>query len=432
MAPSLVQVKSGTGTTSPITVTLTSATTAGNCLVVAVGEGNSTTNPTVTGITLGGSADNFAIAASLKNNSDANVEIWTDQNCAGGQTSVAVSFNAGTGAGNGYTVFVYEFSGVATASAVDKTNATGAASGSTWTSGSSGTLSSANEVAVGIGVGIGSAGAPTVAGPSSPWINETAISAARTESVSGYQVVSATTALTYSGTISAGRNAGVIVTLKGFTGVNVNLGTATVLVAAEQPTIINAAPIGPAVIQVAAQAPTPVSFNGPVVSAGIIHVAAQQVTPVVNVNLGTAVVQVTAEAVTPVTTIKQLIFSVAPTDGTDQYGYTYLAGSTSYNNSTPGVTLANNQIGATTNFYVSLTGPSGTFEPAAEIDLAYVVEGSTLEGFINFQANGLQLNGTPITGILAPADWPASDPTSTQNVANEIVQALIDAGIMTF
>lgn len=226
MTISLVQSKSGTGTSSPVTVTLNSNTTTGNCLVVCVGEGNSTTSPTVSGITLGGSAGNFAVVsgASVHNNADANCEIWTDQNCAGSQTAVAVSFAAGTGAGNGYTVWVFEFSGVVSSAAVDKTNAAGAASGA-WTSGSTGTLTQTAEVVIGVGCGIGSGGAPTLTGPSSPWNNQATVSAARTTMIAGYQIVSATTALTYSGTTSTGRVGAAVVSLLGTVTTNTGTGT---------------------------------------------------------------------------------------------------------------------------------------------------------------------------------------------------------------
>ena len=209
----LVQAKQGSGTTSPVTVTLT-ATGPGNCLVVAVGEGNSTTNPTVSGMTLGGSADNFAgPAAGIAINADANCELWTDQDCAGGQTSLAVSFNAGTGAGNGYCVDVYEFAAILGSGAVDGVNNAGAASGA-WNSGSTGPLAQPAEAAVGVGCAIGSSGAPTLTGPGSPWNNSAQLSAARTGMIAGYQIVNSTSSLTYSGTTTTGRVGAAIITLK--------------------------------------------------------------------------------------------------------------------------------------------------------------------------------------------------------------------------
>lgn len=213
MAPSLVQSASNTATSgTSVTVTLGSSTTAGNCLVVYVGEVESTTNPTVSGITLGGNAGNFAQAGAAINDADANCEIWTDQNCAGGQTSVVVTFNAGTGTSQANEVLVEEWSGIALSGAVDKTNGQNAGSAS-WSSGSSGTLSQASELVVGA---VSVFSAPTITGPSSPWVNQAQISASTNGAMlAGHQVVSATTAQTYSGTIASSIAWGaVIVTLK--------------------------------------------------------------------------------------------------------------------------------------------------------------------------------------------------------------------------
>lgn len=215
MALSVVQSKSGTGTSgTSVTVTLTSATTAHNCLVVAVGEANTTTNPTVTGVTLGGSAGNFTLAASLKNNSDANAELWVDRDCTGSQTSVVVSFTGGTGTSNNYVVWVHEVAGADTTSPVDKTAAAGASSGTSWSSGATATLSQAAEIAIGIVCAEGSAGNPSMSGPASLWTNNGPTTASRTSAISSFQVVSATTALTYAGTTTSAKWGVALVTLK--------------------------------------------------------------------------------------------------------------------------------------------------------------------------------------------------------------------------
>jgi hypothetical protein len=210
--PVVVQAKSASGTSSPLAVTLTS-TAAKNALVACIGEGNSTTNPVVSGITLGGNADNWASAKANISNAQANAEIWTDLSCAGGQTAVSVAFTPGTGAGNGYTAWVFEISLIALLAALDGQNNGGAASGA-WSSGSSGTPVQPSEVAVGLGVGIGSAGAPTLAGPSSPWNNQAQLSAARTAMIAGTQILTSAAAVTYSGTSSTGRVGAAVVTLK--------------------------------------------------------------------------------------------------------------------------------------------------------------------------------------------------------------------------
>src|ERR1039457_1905745 len=114
MAISVVQTKttSGSSTSTTLTVTL-AATTAGNCLVVCVG-GISSSWYAVTGVTLGGLAGNFAKATG--SNSSYDGEIWVDDNCAGGQTSLVVTWAGTTEA----AAVVYEISGLATSGAVDQ------------------------------------------------------------------------------------------------------------------------------------------------------------------------------------------------------------------------------------------------------------------------------------------------------------------------
>lgn len=220
MAITQVQAKTGTATTgTTVTVTLSSATTAGNILVVYVLAIEGTTNPVVSGITLGGAADNFALAERANSALHGNCEIWADPNCAGGQTSVVVTFTAGTGVNTSYAVNVEEWSGIVPSSPVDVVNgqnSSGAAT-SAWSSLSSGTLSQASELVVGAVAGLIVSGTLTITGPGAPWTNISQV-APRVNNVllAGNQVVSATTAQTYNGTLSsAGQWAAVIVTLKG-------------------------------------------------------------------------------------------------------------------------------------------------------------------------------------------------------------------------
>jgi len=89
-----VQSVSFTGSSSPVTVTI-SATGTGNCLVVFFGAADTVTAPTVSGITLGGAAGNFAQAAGAGGGTHIDAEIWTDRNAASGQTSVVISWSGG-------------------------------------------------------------------------------------------------------------------------------------------------------------------------------------------------------------------------------------------------------------------------------------------------------------------------------------------------
>lgn len=215
MSPSLVQSASNTGTTgTSVTATFGAGTTAGNCVVACVGTGGASLR-TVSGVTLGGAAGNFAVAKAQSNSSTVVVdcEIWTDQNCAGGQTAVKASYS---GVPSASAVWAEEWAGISASSAVDKTNSAGASSTS-WSSGASGTLSQASEVVLGA-VYCATNAAVTITGPGSPWTNlAQAGGSGGLGLLAGYQIVSATTTQTYSGTQNGSAfesNAAVIVTLK--------------------------------------------------------------------------------------------------------------------------------------------------------------------------------------------------------------------------
>lgn len=213
-----VQSASNTATSgTAVTVTLGSATTAHNCLIVYVGTSQGTTNPTVSGITLGGVADHFAVGKAVNNNADSDCEIWTDQNCAGGQTAVVVTFTGGSGTSPGMAVIVEEWPGVVTSGAVDQVNGANGSSSTSWSSGATGTLSQASELITGA---VSVAGTATITGPASPWVNTSQVTAGTAVGLmAGHQVVSSTGAQTYSGTFSVSSVSGaVIATLRGAAG----------------------------------------------------------------------------------------------------------------------------------------------------------------------------------------------------------------------
>jgi hypothetical protein len=201
-SPALIQSASNTGSATTITVTLGTATGAGHCLIAYVAEQQGTTNPTVSGITLGGAADHWAVAVTAIANADVNTEIWSDRSCAGGQTAVAVSFNAGTGTNPGQVVYVEEWSGLTTAAPLDKTSGANGSSISP-SSGTTAALTQANELVVGV---IGASGGSTITlggAPVPPWTNTAQINfTTNTALMAGHQVVSATAAQTYSGSIN--------------------------------------------------------------------------------------------------------------------------------------------------------------------------------------------------------------------------------------
>ena len=214
MAGPVQSVSFNASTGTSVTVTI-SATGTGNCLVVYFAAKQITTTPHVSGITLGGAAGNFALAAQeLPGTSNCEAEIWTDRNATSGQTSVVISWTGGSGAILGVAGRVEEWAGIITGSSpVDKTN-TGTAASSSWSSGSTGTLTQASEVVVGMVAEPGGSG-NTITGPSSPWTNQAQVnSSTNVGMMSGWQQVSATTAQTYSGTlVTSNTYAAVIVSL---------------------------------------------------------------------------------------------------------------------------------------------------------------------------------------------------------------------------
>jgi hypothetical protein len=215
MTISLVQsASSSTLVTNTITVTLGSPTTAGNCLIVAEGASGTVTNPTVTGITLGGVADNFGTNPLIRIGdpalSDAFTEIWADTNCAGGKTSVVLTYSGSPTTGS---VWVYEFSGLASASILDQSSS--AYSGSTqatWDSGTTATTTQPNELWVGANTGYST----TITGPGAPWINSAILNSGTRYLIAGYQIVSSTGTADYSGTYNGNSyECAAVVTLKG-------------------------------------------------------------------------------------------------------------------------------------------------------------------------------------------------------------------------
>ena len=207
-------VQQGSNTTAAaatVTVTLGQNTTAGNCLVVCTALGNSSQQQTVSSVTLGGAAGNFAQLAAVGNlvTGAEQLAAWADPNCAGGQTAVAVTWSGGLAV----MVYVFEFSGIVASSPLDQsvTFDSGGGSNSTF-SVTTGTLAQATEVAVGCAYGYNQ----TVTGPNSPWVNEATITSGPRDLQASYNIVNATTAVTYSGSFGASTfNGQILVTLKG-------------------------------------------------------------------------------------------------------------------------------------------------------------------------------------------------------------------------
>ena len=194
----LVQHASGTATSgTTVSATFGAGTTSGNTIIVCVTAACSV-NPTISSITLAGSSDTFSTAKAEANTSDGLIsQISYDNGISGGHTVVTVAVSATL---NAAMLDIFEWNGILVPSPLDKTNGALTSLGTSWSSGSTGTLTQTAEVAFAC-VGANGATSFTITGPSSPWTNEAQVTAATTFSqMSGYQQVSATTALTYSGT----------------------------------------------------------------------------------------------------------------------------------------------------------------------------------------------------------------------------------------
>ncbi len=201
MAISLVQHKSGTSATNTVTIAL-SSTGSGNALIVVASYAIlAGTGPQLSSVTLGGSGAGFASQVYFSGDSANNgsLAIWANFSIAGGQTSLVVTAPSGN---TPIAVDVYEVSGGL--NALDKAPAPVAvqATGATWASPSTGVLSRSAEFAVGVVFGWNNAGSAfTFTGPASVWTNEAQLTPSTfTGQLSGYQITSSTTALTYSGT----------------------------------------------------------------------------------------------------------------------------------------------------------------------------------------------------------------------------------------
>lgn len=213
-------VQQVTAHVSPVTL---AATGAGNCLIVCVASQTTAGAGSISAMTLGGSAGNFAVVDEghgVNGVQHADAFIWADPNCAGGQTTVAitgVNINAASGSGG---IIVYEVSGLSTSSVVDQHISAGGNS-ATYDSGSTPTTTQAIEFWAGV------AAAPNA-------IQTAGFTAATipfgTGGQVGTQITSATGVARYTNNCSTHAWAAVVATFLPNT-INVNLALGTVAVA---------------------------------------------------------------------------------------------------------------------------------------------------------------------------------------------------------
>lgn len=186
-----VQSAHGTATSgSSVAATFATATKPGNTIIACVSTFNISPIVTVSSITPG-----LAKARAVSINSQ-DCEIWFLVDTAGGHTTITATLS---GTINDATIDIIEWAGIVS---LDKVNSGSNASSGTWTSNSTGALASPLEVAVGT-VFATAVSAVTVTPPGAPWTNLAQTSPTSTMvAQTGYQQVSATTALTYNGTDS--------------------------------------------------------------------------------------------------------------------------------------------------------------------------------------------------------------------------------------
>ena len=213
MAPTVVQFKVIPASVSGSVYasgSFSTATTAGNCIVVEI-MGYGSAAPAISGVTLGGAAGNFSAAVTAATGpvsaTYAIAATWIDYNCAGGQTAVVVSgSNFSNNPNQG--IIIYEVAGLGTGNPVDKTSAgISAVAGTNWSSGSTATSSAASEI------WFGCASSPSwgLVQPGTPWVNQ--VISANYGAGAGYQITSATGNAAYAGTQSSGGWAACVVTL---------------------------------------------------------------------------------------------------------------------------------------------------------------------------------------------------------------------------
>ena len=199
MAISLVQHKSGTSATNTVTITLTS-TGSGNALIVVANSAiKAGIDADLSSVTLGGSGTGFASRFFVNGDpSNGALSIWANYSIAGGKTSLVVTATTGS---TPIAVDVYEVSGGL--NALDRTVSNIVpATGASWTSNATAVLSRSAEFAVGVVIGWnGAATGFTFTGPGAPWTNEPQLTpVTEISQLSGYQITTTASALTYSGT----------------------------------------------------------------------------------------------------------------------------------------------------------------------------------------------------------------------------------------
>lgn len=211
MAPAFVQQAGGTATgTSTLTVTL-AATGAGNCLAACIQcESLSARGGVVTGITLGGQPGNWSQVTD--GDGDGDGIVWCNPGIPAGQTTVVITVDFSGGGNAMLTARVLEFSGLAAVSEVDTSQCKFGQSGSPASGPAAETTTQAAEIWLGCAA-VWDTTAHTLTGPTTPWVNQAALSVSsgpyHQSLITSYQVTATTGIPSYTAAMTPAMAGGV-------------------------------------------------------------------------------------------------------------------------------------------------------------------------------------------------------------------------------
>ena len=238
------------GTADDITVTFASNITAGNSVVVCVAGYPYSSSEVTVAPSSGG--DSYSLVVNTNSGATLCAYILSS---AGGYKSVKVTNTVP--ADNGAVIWAYEVNKL---TAIDKFIDASAGGVSPWSSGTTATTTQANEIAFGVGL-VFDTSSSSITGPGSPWTNLTkyndfAGGGVFNSAISGYNILTTTQTVTYSGTASSSGSdptqEAQVVTFKYTPALVVNISSAAVSIAAQAitPVIGEGVSISPATLTI--------------------------------------------------------------------------------------------------------------------------------------------------------------------------------------
>jgi hypothetical protein len=215
MPGAIVQTTLGKAAAGTVTLDpFTNPVAPGNTVTVLIGACGTGNNPVGIGAKLGGVGTGFVELDFTGSAGDhAAVSIWElTSSGAGGQTTVEADTDGGSGT---VEVLAWAIETLPLTGVVDKRMAGANGSSGTWSSGATPATTHPSAIAFAIMTGNGLSGASTLTGPASPWVNLAQQNAPGSGTVpggvAGYQVLTATGAVTYAGTAVGNSTADILV-----------------------------------------------------------------------------------------------------------------------------------------------------------------------------------------------------------------------------